>query len=70
MSNVVSFKPDRTGRTERSTGPEDAQILFFTGVRYVRLLDPEETADALVELTALEADREAEAGGIVERLQA
>lgn len=36
MSNVVAFRPERTGRTAVRQRDEGAEILFFTGIRYVR----------------------------------
>lgn len=36
MSNVVVFKPERTGPVTPRSRDEAVQILFFTGVRYVR----------------------------------
>lgn len=36
MTNIIAFRtPPRTGAT-RATGSGRAEILFFTGVRYVR----------------------------------
>jgi hypothetical protein len=40
MSNIVAFKPDRRSRsTSAAEEHGGAQILFFTGVRYMRVLD-------------------------------
>lgn len=36
MSNVVVFRPERTGPAMLRPKDEAVQILFFTGVRYVR----------------------------------
>lgn len=36
MSNVVVFRPERTGPVAVRRRDEAVQILFFTGVRYVR----------------------------------
>lgn len=35
MSNVVAFRPERTGRAVVRRD-EGAEILFFTGIRYIR----------------------------------
>lgn len=42
MTNVVKFKPGAT--KPRPAAPEACQLLFFTGVRYVRMLDAPEPA--------------------------
>lgn len=36
MSNVVVFRPERTARSVVHREGEAVQILFFTGVRYIR----------------------------------
>ena len=36
MSNVVVFRPERTGPVAIRRQDEPVQIFFFTGVRYIR----------------------------------
>lgn len=36
MSNVVAFRPERNSRVVVHARDEGAEILFFTGIRYVR----------------------------------
>lgn len=36
MSNVIDLRPERTGRTAVHRRDGGAEILFFTGIRYVR----------------------------------
>lgn len=70
MSNIIAFEPKRGGRAAAGSTPEAGQILFFTGVRYVREIDldtfaGEDRATPFEEI-AHEADRDAQ----VERLLA
>lgn len=71
MSNVVPMKPQRRKRPDRAQTGESAEILFFTGVRYVQLLDEEETADAaMAAAEASAADEGCILDMVAERLQA
>lgn len=36
MSNVIDLRPERTGRTAVHRPDGGAEILFFTGIRYMR----------------------------------
>ncbi len=48
MTNVIAFKiPSRTGATRDRDG-RGAEMLFFTGVRYVRDEPPQPAAEDLV----------------------
>jgi len=46
MGELILFRP-RLGRTlqESVSRPREAQIMFFTGVRYERMIDPPSSAD-------------------------
>ena len=64
MSNIIAFEPKRGGRAAAQPVSDAVQILFFTGVRYVREYDveiagPDDRAQAPE--TAREADRDHQA---------
>lgn len=64
MSNIIAFEPKRGGRAAAQPVSDAVQILFFTGVRYVRERDVETAGPddrAHVPDIAREADRDQQA---------
>lgn len=59
MADVISFAPRRRARPSLSGGPM-GQILFFTGIRYERAVEPQPESES-----AKPARRSRRAGGAV-----
>lgn len=70
MSNIIAFEPKRGGPTGEPHRPAAAQILFFTGVRYVRERDIDIVAGSDRAPQAGVPGRGAEQDGQAERLLA